>query len=186
MSLNEALWKITEEHTNKLAYVFVRQLASRGVKENTIGIMVPRGLDQQALQLGWREENIRVVAGDQGRRGSIAEGGSGYEQMLNDVADGRVGAVFCLRPSSVARDIADWHNFIKICQQAGTLVIDEQGLYDPRDVDDNMRLTLTALIADVERRRINDRLREAKRALTAKGERRPSSQSASSRTRKKR
>lgn len=186
MSLNEALRKITEEHTNKLAYVFVRQPSSRVVRENTIGIMVPRGLVQQALQLGWGEENIRVIAEDQGRRGNTTEGRGGYEQMLNDVANGRVGAVFCLGPSSVARDIADWHNFIKICQQAGTLVIDEQCLYNLGDADDNMKLSLMALIADVERRRINDRLREAKRALTAKGERQPSSQSASSRMRKQR
>jgi DNA invertase Pin-like site-specific DNA recombinase len=186
MSLSKAAWKITKEHTNKLAYVFVRQPASRGTRENAIGIMVPRRLVQQALQLGWREENIRVVAVDQGRRGSIAAGGSGYEQMLNDIADGRVGAVFFLEASRVTRDTAAWHNFIKICQQAGTLVIDEQGLYDPRDVDDNMMLMLTALMAEVEHGRIDDRHRWAKRTLTVKGERQPSSQSDSSRTRKKR
>jgi hypothetical protein len=59
MSLGEAMWKIMEEHTNKLAYVFVRQPASRGVRENTLRLTVPPRLVQQALQLGWREENIR-------------------------------------------------------------------------------------------------------------------------------
>lgn len=106
--------------------------------------------------------------------------------MLNDIADGRVGAVFFLEPSRVAGNLTDWHNFIKICQQAGTLVIDEQGLYDPRDADDNMMLKFMALVAEVEQMRLADRIRGAKRALTAKGEGRPSSQSASSRTRKKR
>lgn len=185
MSLSRVVWKITEEHTNKLTYVFVRQPASGGTRENTIRIMVPRGLDQLALQLGWPEENIRLVEKKR-RGGSATEGRGGYEQMLNDIADGRVGAVFFLEPSRVSRDTADWHDFIKICQQAGTLLIDERGLYDPRDVNDNMMLTFTALMAEAEWRRMDDRLRGTKRALTAKGKRRPSSQSASSRTRKKR
>jgi hypothetical protein len=94
MSLSRAMCKITEEHTNKLACVFVRQPAARGARENTIGIMGPRRLVQQALQLGWREENIRVVAEDQGRRGSIAKGRSGYEQMLNDIAYGELAQSF--------------------------------------------------------------------------------------------
>lgn len=102
MSLKEAMWKITEEHTSKLAYVVARQPALRGAKENTIGVMVPLRLVQQALQLGWREENIRVVTEDQGRGGSTAEDRSGYEQMPNDIADGRVGAVFFLQPSPLA------------------------------------------------------------------------------------
>ena len=71
----------------------------------------PRPIEQQLGRLS------------KGRRGSIAEGRSGYEQMLNDIADGRVGAVFFLEPSRVTRDIAAWHNFIKICQQVGTLVL---------------------------------------------------------------
>lgn len=152
MSLSRAMCKITEEHTNKLAYVFMHWPTSRGARKNSIGSMVPHRLVQQSLQLGWLEENIRVVAEAQGRRGSTAEGGSTYEQMLKDIADGRVGAVFSLEPSRVTRDIAAWHNFIKMCRQAGTMVINEQGLYNLRDADDNMKLSLMALIADALQR----------------------------------
>lgn len=162
MSLSKAMWKITEEYTSKLAYILVRQPASRSVRESTIGPTVQLGLDQLALQFGWREENIRLVDENQGRCGSNTEGRGGYEQMLNDVAGGRVGAIFCLELSRLGWDITDWHDLIKTCQQTDTLVIDTLGIYDARDANENMMLMFNVLIPEVERKRVADRLRGAK------------------------
>ena len=170
MSLQDGMWKITTEHTSKVAYVYVRQSTLGGVKENITGGQRQRDVDQLALQLGWPRENIRVVDEDQARSGSSTEGRYGYMEMLDDVIGERVGAVLSLEPARLGRDSADWHLLIKMCAITGTLVIDPHGIYDPNDPNDNTKMKFDALFVEVENRWITQRLLGAKRALAAKGE----------------
>jgi DNA invertase Pin-like site-specific DNA recombinase len=150
--------------------VYVRQSTLRGVKENIAGGQLQYDVYKLALQLGWAMENIRIVTADQARSGSTTEGRYGYVDMLNDVAAGRVGAVFSLEAARMGRDSADWHVLIKICDNTGTLVIDPDGIYDARDSNDNMMMKFKALMAETELRWITSRLQNAKRALAEKGE----------------
>lgn len=171
MSLLDGMRKVTAEHTNKLAYVYVRQSTLRGVKVNIVGGQRQREeVINLALQHGWSRENIRVVDEDQATSGSSTEGRYGYVDMLNDVADGRVGAVLSLEPARVGRDSADWHILIKMCYHTGTLVIDMHGVYDASDVNDNTMMKVKALLTEMELQWITERLHGARLALAAKGE----------------
>jgi DNA invertase Pin-like site-specific DNA recombinase len=45
--------------------------------------------------------------------------------------------------SRLARNNADWHRLLEICALAGTLICDEDGLYDPADFNDRLLLGLS-------------------------------------------
>lgn len=170
MSLHDAVMKIRREHTEKLAYVYVRQSTPGGVKKNVAGGERQRSVRELAIQIGWPEANVRVIDEDQGQTGTSTEGRYGYTQMLNDVVDYQVGAVFSSESARVGRDSADWHILIKMCDLTGTLVIDLDGIYDASDPNDNTVMKLKALMTEMELRWITSRLLGAKRILAAKGE----------------
>lgn len=170
MSLHLAAEKIRREHTEKLAYVYVRQSTQGGVKWNVVGGQRQRDVRLLALQMGWPEENVRVIDEDQARSGESTEGRVGYLEMLDDIAEGRVGAVFSLESARVGRDTADWHFLIKLCALTDTLVIDPDGIYDASNSNDNTMMKVKALMAEMELRMITARLLGAKRELAGKGE----------------
>lgn len=170
MSLEDALRKITPEHTGKIGYIYCRTSTPRGVKVNTVGKQRQSDVDKLALQLGWPKENIRIVDEDHARSGSTTDGRYGYIDMLNDVIEGRVGAVFSLETARVGRDTADWHILIKMCGITETLVIDPDGIYDANDGNDLMIMSVKALMVATELRWITNRLIGAKRVLAKKGE----------------
>jgi DNA invertase Pin-like site-specific DNA recombinase len=170
MSLEDALRKVTSEHTGKIAYIYCRISTARGVKVNIVGKQRQSDVDKLALQLGWPNENIRIVDEDHARSGTTTDGRYGYIDMLNDVIDGRVGAVFSLETARVGRDTADWHILIKMCGITETLVIDPDGIYDANDGNDLMMMSVKALMVATELRWITNRLIGAKRVLAKKGE----------------
>lgn len=171
MSVRDWMVKVTSAHTFKLACVYVRQSTMGGVKRNIVGAERQRKeCIKLALELGWPKERIKVVDDDQGRSGSTTEGRYGYMDLLNDIAEGMVGAVISLEPSRVGRDSADWHILIRICLHTDTLVIHPQGVYDASDYNDNTMMKFTAMVVEMEHRWITQRLQGAKRVLAEKGE----------------
>lgn len=170
MSLFDGMRKVTAEHLNKLAYVYVRQSTLGGVKNNVVGGQLQYEVDKLALKLGWDAANIRIVDEDQATSGTSTDGRYGYVEMLNDIVDGRVGAVLSTEPARVGRDTTDWHMLIKMCDLTGTLLIDPDGVYDASDFNDNTMMKVKALLTDMELRWISVRLLRARRALAEKGE----------------
>jgi DNA invertase Pin-like site-specific DNA recombinase len=170
MSLFDGMRKVTAEHINKRAYIYVRQSTLGGVKKNIVGGQLQYEMDKLALKLGWDEANIRIVDEDQATSGSTSDGRYGYVEMLNDIVDGRVGAVLSTEPARVGRDTTDWHMLIKICDLTGTLLIDPDGVYDASDFNDNTMMKVKALLTDMELRWISVRLLRARLALAEKGE----------------
>lgn len=97
-------------------------------------------LAQRATQLGFAR--VEVVDEDLGRSGSGAQERPGFARLLAAVCTGDVGAVFALEASRLARNNRDWHHLIDLCAMADVLVIDHDGVYDPRAVNDRLLLGL--------------------------------------------
>lgn len=170
MDYQNAASKVQKEHVDKLACIYVRQSTAGGVKKNIVGGRRQRDdVIKLALQLGWREANIKVIDEDQATTGSSTHGRYGYLDMLNAISKGCVGAVFSLESSRMARDSADWHCLIKLCHLTGTLVIDPDGVYDASDNNDSTLMKLKALMSEMELRLITQRLEGARRDLAKKG-----------------
>jgi len=99
-------------------------------------------LRQQALRLGWSEEQIVVIDTDLGQSGASAADRAGFQQLVTEVSLGRAGLVLGLEVSRLARNCSDWHRLLEICAFTGTLILDEDGLYDPAHFNDRLLLGL--------------------------------------------
>jgi len=129
--------KITTEHLARTALVYVRQSTSDQLLNNHESRHRQYGLVDRARALGWSA--VEVVDDDLGRSGSgIAR--PGFEKLLAAICQGRVGAVVSIEASRLARNGRDWHTLIEFCGLVGTLIVDEDGVYDRRHPNDRLLL----------------------------------------------
>jgi DNA invertase Pin-like site-specific DNA recombinase len=151
--------KVTCEHLGRLAYLYIRQSSLRQVLENTESTHRQYALRQRAVALGWPTERIVVIDCDQGQSGASAADREGFQLLVAEVGLGRVGIVLGLEVSRLARNNADWHRLLEICALAGTLILDEDGLYDPANFNDRLLLGLKGTMSEAELHVLRSRLR---------------------------
>src|SRR4051812_9516842 len=142
--------KITEQHQNKPAYVYVRQSTMGQVRHHQESTERQYALRQKALELGWNETAIRTLDRDLGQSGAQMTGREDFQALVSEIALGQVGAVFALEVSRLARSDLDWHRLLQLCALTQTLVIDEDGCYDPSDFNDGLLLGLKGTMAQAE------------------------------------
>ena len=124
------------------AYLYVRQSTPRQVLENTESAKRQYALRQRAAALGWPTERIIVVDSDQGHSGASVADREGFQKLVGEVGMGRAGVVLGLEVSRLARNNADWHRLLEICALTDTLILDEDGVYDPKNFNDRLLLGL--------------------------------------------
>ena len=132
--------KITSEHLCRSAAVYIRQSTPGQVLENTESQRRQYELVEAAEAAGFA--SVTVIDDDLGRSGSGAAERPGFQKLAAAVCAGSVGAVFCIEASRLARNGRDWHHLIDLCALAGALVIDPDGIYDPRLINDRLLLGL--------------------------------------------
>lgn len=162
--------KITEQHQNKPAYVYVRQSTMGQVRHHQESTERQYALRQKALELGWSEAAIRTLDRDLGVSGAQMTGREDFKTLVSDISLGQVGAVFALEVSRLARSDLDWHRLLQLCALTQTLVIDEDGCYDPSDFNDGLLLGLKGTMAQAELHFLRARLLGGKLNKAKKGE----------------
>src|SRR5438132_12133120 len=125
----ELAHKVTASHLARNAYLYVRQSTVRQVLNNTESTQRQYALRQRAVALGWAADQVVVIDCDQGQSGASAADREGFQHLVAEVGMGRAGIVLGLEVSRLARNNADWHRLLEICALAGTLIVDEDGLY---------------------------------------------------------
>jgi DNA invertase Pin-like site-specific DNA recombinase len=149
--------KINERHTSNAAYVYIRQSTQFQVQHNQESSRRQYALAEKAKQLGWRQ--VEIVDEDMGCSGSGSVKRSGFERMVAAVGMGQVGAVFSIEASRLARNNRDWHQLVDICGMVGTLIIDEDGIYDATILNDRLLLGLKGTMSEFELALISQRMR---------------------------
>jgi Resolvase, N terminal domain len=139
---NEAHQKITTAHLSRMAYLYVRQSTLRQVFENTESTHRQYALRERAAALGWPLDRIVVIDSDLGQSGASAADREGFQRLVTEVSLGRAGIVLGLEVSRLARNSTDWHRLLELCALADTLILDEDGLYDPAHFNDRLLLGL--------------------------------------------
>jgi DNA invertase Pin-like site-specific DNA recombinase len=139
--MNEAL-KVQAHHLERSAYLYIRQSSMRQVLENVESTKRQYALRSRAIALGWRDEQIIVIDNDQGESGASAAWRQGFQRLVTDVGMGHAGIVMGLEVSRLARNNADWHRLLEICALTDTLILDEDGVYDPASFNDRLLLGL--------------------------------------------
>ncbi len=166
----ETASKVTASHLGRTAYLYVRQSTLRQVLNNTESTQRQYGLRQRAVALGWAPDQVVVIDCDQGQSGASAADREGFQHLVAEVGMGRAGIVLGLEVSRLARNNADWHRLLEICALAGTLICDEDGLYDPADFNDRLLLGLKGTMSEAELHFIRARLRGGQLAKACRGE----------------
>jgi len=156
---SDAHQKVTARHLKRNAYLYIRQSTLRQVFENTESTDRQYALRQRAVALGWAQEQIVVVDCDQGRSGASTEGRDGFQGLVADVGMGRAGIVMGLEVSRLARNSSDWHRLLEICALSDTLILDEDGVYDPAHFNDRLLLGLKGTMSEAELHVLRARLR---------------------------
>lgn len=149
--------KITSKHLERNAYLYVRQSTLRQVIENSESTKRQYGLKQRALNLGWRNEQICVIDNDLGESGASTQR-DGFKTLVSEVGLGHAGIVMGLEVSRLARNSTDWHRLLEICALTQTLILDEEGVYDPAHFNDRLLLGLKGTMSEAELHMIRARL----------------------------
>lgn len=170
MTPDRAAEKVTAEHLRRDAYLYVRQSTLRQVLENTTSTERQYGLRQRALALGWAPDQVVVVDEDLGRSGASSQGRDGFQRLVADVGMGKAGIVIGTEVSRLARNNADWHRLLEICALSETLILDEDGLYDPCAFNDRLLLGLKGQMSEAELHLLKARLRGGQLTKARSGE----------------
>jgi len=134
--------KIKEYHKEKMAYVYLRQSTMGQVLHHQESTERQYSLKNRALACGWTMDKIRILDGDLGISGTHAANREDFKLLVADVSLNKVGAIFALEASRLSRSSTDWNRLFELCSLTDTLIIDEDGCYDPADFNDQLLLGL--------------------------------------------
>ncbi|MFZ0708554.1 MAG: recombinase family protein [Terrimicrobiaceae bacterium] len=162
--------QIQPRYHQKMAYVYLRQSTMGQVRHHQESTARQYALKDRALSLGWQSDQIRVLDADLGFSGTQINNREDFKTLVADVSLEKVGAVFALEASRLSRSCSDWHRLLEICALTATLLVDEDGCYDPADFNDQLLLGLKGTMSQAELHFIRARLQGGKRNKARRGE----------------
>ena len=159
--------KITPDHLARGAFIYIRQSTVDQLANNHESRRRQYGLAERARALGWTD--VTVIDDDLGRSGSGVSR-PGFERLLAAICEGRVGAVFAIEASRLACNGRDWHTLIEFCGLVGTVIVDEDGIYEPRHPNDRLLLGMKGTMSELELSLLRARSMEALKQKARRGE----------------
>ena len=151
--------KVRPEHLKRNAYLYIRQSTIHQVFHNTESTRRQYDLRRRATALGWADDSVIVIDSDLGKSGASAVDREGFQRLVADVGMGKAGIVLGLEVSRLARNSSDWHRLLEICALTDTLILDEDGLYDPSHFNDRLLLGMKGTMSEAELHMLRARLR---------------------------
>ncbi|PYV06977.1 MAG: recombinase family protein [Acidobacteria bacterium] len=162
--------KIKPTHTQRAAFIYVRQSTPSQVEHNRESTARQYALAERACQLGWSQPQVVIIDEDLGLSGSSTAKRSGFTRMTSEVALGQVGIILGLEVSRLARNNADWYRLLELCGLTDTLIGDSDGVYHPALFNDRLLLGLKGTMSEAELHIIRARLEGGIRNKAARGE----------------
>lgn len=162
--------KIKAAHGEKLAIVYIRQSSAHQILVNRESTARQYALADYACQLGWQRDRVLIIDEDQGQSGASSEHRLGFQRLLSEVTLDHVGIILGLEMSRLARSSKDWHHLLELCGIFGTLLADQDGIYDPSDPNDRLLLGLKGTMSEVELHTMRNRLDRGRRNKAQRGE----------------
>lgn len=162
--------KITNEHHSKIAYVYLRQSTMGQVRLHQESTQRQYALREKAVEMGWPSSRVKVLDGDLGLSGTEMSQREDFKLLVAEVSMQKVGGVFALEASRLSRSCVDWHRLLELCALTGTLIVDEDGTYDPAQFNDQLLLGLKGTMSQAELHFMRARLLSGKLNKAKKGE----------------
>src|SRR3954451_12728627 len=162
--------KITDRQSNKLAIVYVRQSSPQQVLDHKESRERQYTMADHAVALGWPRDRVLVIDEDQGRSGKTTGQRLGFQHLLAEVTMDHVSLVLGLELCRLSRSSKDWYHLVEVCGVFGVLLGDQDGLYDPNDVNDRLVLGLRGTMSEVELFTMRNRLERGRLHKAERGE----------------
>ncbi len=162
--------KVTSDHLRRDAYLYIRQSTIQQVFNNTESTRRQYDLRRRAVALGWTEDSVVVIDNDLGKSGASSADREGFQRLVADVGMGKAGIVLGLEVSRLARNSTDWHRLLEICALSDTLILDEDGLYNPGDFNDRLLLGMKGTMSEAELHVLRARLQGGILSKARRGE----------------
>src|ERR1700693_1233131 len=169
--MNELLYspKIKPEHLARKAIVYLRQSSERQVRQNLESQRLQYELAGRIRGLGWQD--IEVIDSDLGCSAAMSSASrEGFERVISSVALGEVGIIASREVSRLSRTDKDWCRLVEVCQIFGTLIGDEQQVYDLNYLDDQLVLGIKGTLSVVELKVLRQRLQAGQESKARRGE----------------
>jgi DNA invertase Pin-like site-specific DNA recombinase len=141
--------KISPQHRDRRAYVYVRQSSPQQVRHNRESLAAQYALVEHAVALGWVPERVHLIDAGLGQSGQDRDR-PGFRELITEVSLGWVGIVLAYEPSRLARSNAAWYELLDLARLVGTLIADAEGVYDPRHYNDRLLLGLRGMLSEAE------------------------------------
>src|SRR6266480_6263334 len=170
MSNQHQILKIRPDHLSRQAVIYIRQSTLLQVRENIGSTTRQYDLVKRAQELGWEPAGIQVIDQDQGQSGASSIGRDGFQWLVAEVGLGHVGAVLSLEVSRLARSCSDWYRLLEICALTDTLVIDDEGVYDPGAHNDRLLLGFKGSMSEAELHWLKSRVQGGKMTKAEQGQ----------------
>ncbi len=168
--LVDTVSKLRPVHLGRDAYIYVRQSSLSQVRDHTESLERQYELAGRAMDLGWSPRQVVVIDDDLGRSGADSSARAGFKGLVADVGLGKVGAIFGIEVSRLARNNTDWYQLLDLCALTDTLIADSDGIYHPGDFNDRLVLGLKGTMSEAELHLIRHRLTAGLKHKAAKGE----------------
>jgi DNA invertase Pin-like site-specific DNA recombinase len=162
--------KVHDHHRDRLAMVYIRQSTPRQVRENVESTALQYELSCRARALGWPQDRVLVIDDDLGQSGRSAAQRPGFQRLLAEVGLNHVGLVLGIEMSRLARSCKDWYQLLELCGLFGTLIADQDGVYDLADYNDRLLLGLKGTMSEAELHVMRSRLDQGRLHKAARGE----------------
>jgi DNA invertase Pin-like site-specific DNA recombinase len=161
--------KIKPEHLARKAIVYLRQSSEKQVRQNKESQLLQYDVANRMRALGWKE--VEIIDSDLGSSAAMASARrEGFERVLSSVALGEVGIVGSREVSRLSRTDKDWCRLLEVCQIFGTLIADEQQVYDLNYLDDQLVLGIKGTLSVVELKVLRQRLQAGQESKARRGE----------------
>jgi DNA invertase Pin-like site-specific DNA recombinase len=161
--------KIKVQHKEKMAYVYLRQSTMGQVLHHQESTERQYALKDKAISCGWMPGKIKMLDADLGLSGTQMSNRQDFKTLVADVSLNKVGAIFALEASRLSRSSSDWNRLFELCSLTNTLIIDEDGFYDPGEFNDQLLLGLKGIMSQAELHFIRARLQGGKLNKAQKG-----------------
>jgi DNA invertase Pin-like site-specific DNA recombinase len=162
--------KLTEEHRQRWAIVYIRQSGRQQVLHHQESTKVQYALKELAVALGWPEDRVMTIDDDLGKSARFADARDGFDRLLAEVALGHVGLVLGVEMSRLARTNQDWYRLFDLCAVINTRLADRDAIYDAQDPNDRMVLGMKSIMSEMELHIMHGRLQRGRMNKAARGE----------------
>ena len=149
---------VTAQHLARKAIIYIRQSSPHQVLTNQESLCLQYALQQRALSLGWRAEDIEIIDADLGLTATAAQHREGFKEIVAQVTLGQLGIILSSEVTRLSRNCSDWYPLLDICGYKGCLIADRDGVYDPATANGRLLLGLKGTLSEMELHTIRTRM----------------------------